>query len=143
MSERIKDNNRIVNNTLFLYIRMFLIMAVTLYTSRVVLDKLGVDDYGIYHSVSGVVAMLAFLNNTLSTGTSRFLTFELGKGSRNTLSETFNTVFYAHLLLAIIVVIFFETIGIWFIKNKLIIPIDEISLLSLYVKKPITLELYL
>ena len=122
MSERIKDNKRIVNNTLFLYIRMFLIMAVTLYTSRVVLDKLGVDDYGIYHSVSGVVAMLAFLNNTLSTGTSRFLTFELGKGSRNTLSETFNTVFYAHLLLAIIVVILFETIGIWFIQNKLIIP---------------------
>ena len=122
MSERIKDNKRIVNNTLFLYIRMFLIMAVTLYTSRVVLDKLGVDDYGIYHSVSGVVAMLAFLNNTLSTGTSRFLTFELGKGSRNTLSETFNTVFYVYLLLAIIVVILFETIGIWFIQNKLIIP---------------------
>lgn len=126
MSERIKDNKRIVSNTLFLYIRMFLIMAVTLYASRVVLDKLGVDDYGIYHSVSGVVAMLAFLNNTLSTGTSRFLTFELGKGNKDTLSETFNTAFYAHLLLAIIVVILFETVGIWFIQNKLIIPASRL-----------------
>ena len=126
MSERIKDNKRIVSNTLFLYIRMFLIMAVTLYASRVVLDKLGVDDYGIYHSVSGVVAMLAFLNNTLSTGTSRFLTFELGKGNKDTLSETFSTAFYAHLLLAIIVVILFETVGIWFIQNKLIIPASRL-----------------
>ena len=70
------DNKKIAKNTLLLYIRMFIIMGVTLYTSRVVLDKLGVVDYGLYGVVGGIVAMLSFLNGTLMTGTSRFITYE-------------------------------------------------------------------
>ena len=74
------DNKKIAKNTLLLYIRMFIIMGVTLYTSRVVLDKLGVVDYGLYGVVGGIVAMLSFLNGTLMAGTSRFITYELNLG---------------------------------------------------------------
>lgn len=120
-------NKRIVKNTLFLYIRMIFIMGVSLFTSRVVLDKLGVTDYGIYNTVGGVVAMLAFLNSTLSTGTSRFLTFELGKDDIKKLKATFCTTFYAHAILAIVLVVVMETIGLWFVYNHLIIPSERIS----------------
>lgn len=79
MEESRINGKRIAKNTIFLYFRMLLIMGVTLVTSRIVLDKLGTTDYGIYGAVGGVVAMLGFLNGTLSTGTSRFLTFELSR----------------------------------------------------------------
>ena len=121
------DNKRIAKNTLFLYFRMIILMGVTLYTSRVVLEKLGVDDYGLYQVVGGVVAMLSFINGTLSIGTSRFLTFELGRKDQNRLHETFNTSFYAHLLLGIILAFLLETIGLWFVYNKLVIPPDRIN----------------
>lgn len=101
---------------------MILIMGVTLYTSRVVLDKLGVDDYGLYNVVGGVVGMLSFLNGTLSTGTSRFLTFELGTGNKEKLIATFSTAFYVHLILSVIVLVLMETGGLWFFYNKLVIP---------------------
>lgn len=127
MKEEIHNNKRAVKNTLFLYLRMLFIMGVTLYASRVILDKLGVSDYGIYNSVGGVVALLAFLNNTLSTGTSRFLTFELGKGDSNGLKDTFNTAFFSHLLLAISVVVILEIFGPMFIKTQLVIPEDRIK----------------
>ena len=83
------DKKRIAKNTLLLYVRMILIMGVSLFTQRVVLDKLGATDYGILGSVAGVVAMLGFLNGTLSTGTSRFLTFEIGRGNFERLKNTF------------------------------------------------------
>ena len=108
-----------------LYIRMILVMAVSLFTQRVVLDKLGTIDYGIYGSVAGVVAMLGFLNGTLSTGTSRFLTFEIGRGDFERLKSTFSTAFYSHLILAIIVAVLLLTGGIWFVENMLIIPADR------------------
>ena len=122
MPEKVQSNKRIAKNTIFLYIRMIFILGVSLYTSRVVLDKLGVDDYGIYNAVAGVVAMLAFLNNTLSTGTSRFLTFDLGRGDASKLKQTFSTAFFTHLILALIVVAVLETAGLWFVENKLVIP---------------------
>jgi O-antigen/teichoic acid export membrane protein len=121
----LQDNKRIAKNTVFLYIRMLFVMGVSLFTSRVVLDKLGVEDYGIYNAVGGVVAMLMFLNGTLSTSTSRFLTFELGRNDIARLTSTFSTAFYAHLILALLVVLFMETIGLWFVYNKLIIPLDR------------------
>ena len=121
------DKRRIAKNTLFLYIRMLIIMAVSLFTQRVVLDKLGATDYGIYAAVGGVVAMLGFLNGTLSTGTSRFLTFELGKGDLNKLKNTFSTAFYAHLILAAIVAVVLLTGGVWFVEHKLIIPAERLS----------------
>ncbi len=83
----------IAKNTLLLYFRMILVMAVSLFTQRVVLDKLGASDYGIYNAVAGVVAMLGFLNGTLSTGTSRFLIFEIGKGNKERLKSIFLTAF--------------------------------------------------
>ncbi len=121
------NNKRIAKNTMFLYFRMILIMGVTLYTSRVILDKLGVEDYGLYQVVGGVVGILSFLNGTLSTGTSRFLTYELGTGNTEKLKRTFSTGFYTHVILALIVVVLMETGGLWFLYNKLIIPADRLD----------------
>lgn len=121
------NNKRIAKNTIFLYFRMILIMLVTLYTSRIILEKLGVEDFGLYNVVGGVVGMLAFLNNSLSTGTSRFITFSLGRDSKEELFETFNTAFYAHLGLGIILVCLLESLGIWFVKTHLLIPEERLS----------------
>lgn len=118
-------NKTIVNNTVILYIRMMFTMLVTLYTSRVVLDVLGVEDYGIYQAVGGVVLVLSFVNNALANGTSRFLTFEIGVGNADTLNRTFSTVLWANVGLALIVVLFAETIGLWFVSNQLIIPLER------------------
>lgn len=123
----LRDNKRIVRNTLFLYVRMIGVMLVTLYTSRVVLDKLGVTDFGLYNSVGGIVGMLSFLSSSLSTGTSRFLTYELGIGNVDRLHKTFNTAFYTHLLFALVIVFVLEALGVWFVKNKLIIPPERLS----------------
>ncbi|MBR5824292.1 MAG: lipopolysaccharide biosynthesis protein [Paludibacteraceae bacterium] len=121
------DKRRIAKNTLMLYSRMFLIMGVSLFTQRIVLYKLGASDYGIYNAVAGVVAMLGFLNGTLSTGTSRFLTFEIGKGDTDRLRQTFSTSFYSHLILAIIVSFILLTGGIWFVEHRLIIPPERLN----------------
>lgn len=127
MSEVSASNKRIAKNTLFLYFRMILIMGVTLYTSRVVLDKLGIVDYGLYATVGSAVGMLSFLNGTLSTGTSRFLTYELGAGNKERLKNTFSTAFYTHLILALIVILAMETVGVWFFYNKLEIPAERLD----------------
>lgn len=119
------DSKRIAKNTLLLYFRMILIMGVTLYTSRVILDKLGVDDYGLYSVVGGVVGMLSFINGTLSIGTLRFLTYELGKGDDNKLRLTFNTAFYTHFVLSVVLAIVLESGGLWFVYHKLVIPPDR------------------
>ena len=105
---------------------MILVMGVSLFTQRVVLDKLGAIDYGIYGSVAGTVAMLGFLNGTLSTGTSRFLTYEIGRGNFERLRKTFSTAFYSHLILAVVVSVLLLSCGAWFVQNKLIIPEDRL-----------------
>lgn len=116
------DAKRIAKNTLYMYIRMILVMGVTIYTSRVILDKLGIDDYGLYNAVASVVGVMTFLNSTLSTSTSRFLTYDLGIGNFEKLRRTFSTSFYAHLILAGIIIISMETIGLWYLSNKFVIP---------------------
>ena len=121
------SNKTIAKNTLFLYFRMMLTMLIALYTSRVILQVLGVDDYGIYQAVGGVVGMLTFLNAALAVGTSRFLTFELGTGDFDKLKRTFSTVLTAHIILAIIIVVISETVGLWFVYNKLMIPPDRLD----------------
>ena len=121
------DNKRIAKNTIFLYFRMILIMGVSLFTSRVILDKLGVVDYGLYNVVGGVVGMLSFLNGTLSNGTSRFLTYELGADNKEKLQKTFSTAFYTHLLLSVIILLIMETGGMWFLFNKLSVPADRLE----------------
>lgn len=115
------DNKRIAKNTLFLYVRMLFVMGVSLYSARVVLDKLGVEDFSLYNVVGGIVGILSFLNGTLSIGTSRFLTYELGRKDSNRLSLTFNTTFYAHFALGILFILLLETGGVWYIYNKLVV----------------------
>jgi len=121
------SNKRIAKNALMLYIRMFLTMIVGLYTSRVVLATLGVEDYGIYGVVGGVVAMMGFLNASMSGATSRFLTFELGRGDKKRLSETFSSALIVHIGIALIVFILAETVGLWFLCNKLVIPAGRMN----------------
>lgn len=117
-----ENNKRIAKNTIMLYLRMFLTMVVGLYTSRVVLQTLGVEDYGIYGVVGGIVAMMGFLNASMSGATSRFLTFELGKGDKERLEKTFSSALIVHIFIAAIVFIVAETVGLWFLSNKLVIP---------------------
>ena len=119
------NNKRVALNTLILYFRMILIMLVTLYTSRVILDELGVKDYGIYNVIGGVVMMFSFLNNCMTSSTQRFITFELGKGNIQKLKEIFSTALNIHIFIAIIIVLLAETIGLWFINEKLVIPNDR------------------
>lgn len=127
MTETIASNHRIAKNTMLLYIRMLFLMAVSLYTSRVILDKLGVVDFGLYNAVGGVVGMLSFLNGTLTNGTVRFLTYELGVGNFDVLKRTFSTAFFVHTILAFFIVIVMETGGLWFLYNKLVIPPDRLQ----------------
>lgn len=120
------NNKRVAKNTLFLYFRMILIMLVTLYTSRVVLAQLGIKDYGIYNVVGGVVTMFAFLNNCMTTSTQRFMTFELGKGNMPRLKDVFAVSLNIHIGIGIAIVVLAETIGLWFVNYKLVIPADRL-----------------
>lgn len=116
------NNKLIVKNTVMLYIRMMFSMFVSLYTSRVVLNTLGVEDYGIYGLVGGIVVLFSFLNATMSGATSRFLTFEIGKGDIEQIKLTFCNAFIVHIGIAFIVLFFAETLGLWFLNWKLNIP---------------------
>lgn len=105
-----------------LYMRMGITMLVGLYTSRVALQVLGVSDYGIYGVVGGIVVFMGFLNGAMSGATSRFLTYELGRGIEGKLKETFVSAFWVHLIIAVIIFVLAETVGLWFLYNKLVIP---------------------
>ena len=115
------NNHLIAKNTIFLYVRMLLSMGIYLYTTRVVLSILGVEDYGIYNVVGGLVAMFSFLNATMSGATSRFITFELGKNSSK-LQTVFSVALTIHIIIALIVFLIGETFGVWFLENELTIP---------------------
>lgn len=99
MSSRAENNKRIAKNTLLLYVRMAIVMLISLYTSRVVLETLGVEDFGIYNVVGGVVAMFGFLNGALSSATQRFITFALGKGDQERLRSIFSTAVNIHIII--------------------------------------------
>lgn len=116
------SNKTIAKNTIFLYFRSFLMMAISLFSSRVILQALGVEDYGLYGAIGSIVAMFTIINGVLAAGTSRFLTFELGKGDKERLRKTFSASFTMHCALAIILFVLLETIGVWFLNNKMNIP---------------------
>ena len=120
-----ENSKRIAKNTLLLYFRMMFTMFISLYTSRVVLKTLGVEDFGVYQTVGGIVAMLSFVNNALTVGSSRFLTYELGTGNFVKLKETFSTVLSVHILLAFFIVLLSETAGLWYVYNKLVVSPDR------------------
>ena len=121
------SNTTIAKNTVFLYISTIVTMVITLYMSRVILEKLGVDDFGIYQAVGGIVGFLSFLNSALSNGTSRFITFELGAGTFERLKKTFSTLLTTHALLGLVILILAETIGLWFVYNKMVIAPERMS----------------
>lgn len=126
MSEAHSSNNaRIAKNTLYLYIRTFITMAVSLYTSRVVLAALGIEDFGIWSVVGGVVAMFLFIKDSLSTSVGRFLTFAIGKNDQHEINKAFSISIFIHLIFALLIVIVCESIGLWFLGQKLVIPEEK------------------
>ena len=127
MTTSAENNKRIAKNTLLLYFRMLLTMVVSLYTSRIVLQALGVDDFGIYNVVGGVVAMFNVLSGSLSSAISRFITFELGKNDSEKLKRVFSTSLTIQIILAVIIAVVAEIVGIWFINEKMNKKLEEIS----------------
>lgn len=128
MSNQTTDNNkRIAKNTLLLYFRMLLMMFVTLFTSREVLDKLGVTDYGIYNVVGGVVAMLGFLNSSMSNAVQRYLSFEIGKNNEAGVNRIFNVSLFAHAGIAVFVFIVMEIVGVWYLNTHMNIPAERMD----------------
>ncbi|MCD8317938.1 MAG: lipopolysaccharide biosynthesis protein [Paraprevotella sp.] len=125
MTDTSENNKRIAKNTLLLYFRMLLLMAVSLYTSRVVLNALGVEDFGIYNVVGGMVAMFSVLSGSLSSAISRFLTFELGRGRTDRLDRIFSTSVTIQLGLGGVVALLAETLGVWFLNVKMNIPAER------------------
>lgn len=127
MDNQTANTKRIAKNTMMLYVRMLFGMLVSLYTSRVVLSTLGVEDFGIQGAVGGFVAMFSLISSSLSSSVSRFLTFELGKGDKESLKQVFSTSLLIHIGLAIIVFLCIETFGVWFLNNRMDnIPVDRL-----------------
>lgn len=123
-----ENNKKIVKNTLALYFRQIITMVVALFTSRIVLQTLGVTDYGINNVVGGVVAMFGFISGTLMSITQRFISVELRKGGDLTvLRKIFSTSMILHVAAAVVVVILAETVGLWFLNNKLVIPAERMA----------------
>ena len=127
MSDNSQNNKRIAKNTMFLYIRMLFTMGVTLFTSRVILQTLGVEDYGIYSVVGGIITMFAFINGGMVSATQRFLTFEIGKGNLPQLKKVFSTSLQIHALISLIIVLLGETVGLWFLYEELVIPAERMT----------------
>ena len=120
------NSGRIAKNTLLLYFRMIFMMLVSLYTSRVVLAALGVEDYGIYNVVGGVVAMFSILSGSMSVAISRFITVDVGKGDIERLKTIFSTSVMIQIIMSVVIFILVESVGIWFLNNKLVIPPERL-----------------
>ena len=127
MTDASANNKRIAKNTLMLYFRMLFMMAVSLFTSRVVLNTLGVEDYGIYNVVGGVVSMFSIISGSLSAAISRFITVELAKGDSEKLRKTFSASVTIQLILSLIIVVLIESIGVWFLNAKIVIPAERLD----------------
>ncbi|MDE5739831.1 MAG: polysaccharide biosynthesis protein, partial [Bacteroidaceae bacterium] len=116
------QNKRIAKNTIFMYIRMAITMCIGLYTSRAVLQALGVEDFGLYNVIGGIVSMFIILNNAMVNTTSRFITVYLAKDDELQTCRIFNMASWVHIVIAILVVLFAETIGLWYLENKFVVP---------------------
>lgn len=120
------SKRRIAKNTALLYFRMILIMLVSLFTVRIILKSLGVIDYGIYNVVGGIVTMLSFLTGTMSSASQRFFAFELGRENYESLNKIFSATVNIYIIISIIILVIAETLGLWFLNNKMNIPADRI-----------------
>lgn len=127
MEDQVNRGKRIAKNTMLLYIRMLVLMLVGLYTSRVVLEALGEQDFGVYNVVGGVVAMFTIISGALNSAVSRFITFEMGKGESAQLNKVYSMAVTIQLILAGVVVILAEPAGLWFIENEMNISPDRID----------------
>lgn len=121
-SETVSSTKRIAKNTLMLYFRQILIMAVSLYTVRVVLNVLGAEDYGIFGVVGGVVTFFSFLSGTMASATQRFFSFAIGKNDGERLKQSFCVNLVIYMLIALIATLLLETLGVWFVYKKLSVP---------------------
>ena len=121
------DNKRIAKNTLYLYFRMILLIAINLYASRLILKLLGVEDFGIYNIVGGVVNMFTFMGGAMTAATQRYLNYYLGKDDKKSLQLVFNASIRIHIIAALFVVILCESVGLWFLYNKLVIPPERLN----------------
>lgn len=119
------SNKRIAKNTTLLYIRMFIILIISLYTSRVILSVLGAEDFGIYNVVGGVVVLFSFLTNAMTSSTQRFLNYNLGLNDEKKTNKVFNTALIIHFTIFILVLVLSETVGLWLVKTQLNIPADR------------------
>lgn len=122
MSDTSSANKRIAKNTLVLYVRMLFTMGISLFTSRVILQTLGVEDYGISSVVGGVISMFTFINAAMVSSTQRYLNFELVRDDANQLRSVFSTSLQIHALIALAIIVLSETVGLWFLNEKLVIP---------------------
>lgn len=122
MTDISANNKRLAKNTTFLYLRMFVVMLISLYTTRVVLRELGVTDYGIYNVVAGFISLFAFLNNCLNTGTNRFYNHALGKNNQEEVRRVYNASCRIQVFLMMLLVALLETVGLWYINNRMVIP---------------------
>ena len=127
MTNTTDNNKRIAKNTMLLYFRMIFMMVVSLYTSRVILKTLGIDDYGIFNVVGGVVSLFSFINGAMAGGTQRYLTFALGKKDLKRMRTVFCTCVNIHLLISAAILLLAETIGLWFFYEKMSIPADRLD----------------
>lgn len=127
MSNSAQNNKRIAKNTAMLYIRTLFVMFISLYTSRVILEALGVDDYGIYQVVGGIVAMFSVISSSLSTAISRFITFEIGSGNKERLKRIFSTSVTIQIAIAVIVAVLTEFVGLWFMEAEMQIPPERLN----------------
>ena len=121
------STKRIAKNTLMLYFRQILIMLVSLYTVRVVLNTLGAEDYGIYNVVAGVVTMFSFLSGAMATASQRYFAFEMGRGNEEGLQKIFSVTMTIYMLLALIIMLLAETVGLWFVNTRLVIPAQRMT----------------
>lgn len=121
------QDSRIVKNTLILYVRLFFTMLVALYTSRLILNALGAEDYGIYNVVGGVVTVFSFLNTALASSTQRFINYHLGQSDSKNLNDTFNTSIVIHFCIALLIFFLAETIGLWFLNTQINVPESKIA----------------
>lgn len=126
-----ENNKRIAKNTAFLYVRMFVTLIVTLYTSRIVLLILGIEDFGIYSLVAGVVVLFSFFNAAITNAIQRYITMALGKADKEYEKRIFSTSFIALLLLAIVLVALCETVGLWFLNSELKVPADRLHMANI------------
>ncbi len=126
-NEQQQNNKRIAKNTLLLYVRTLIVMVVGLLTSRVNLDSLGVENFGIYNVVGGLVVMFSSLSGALSMAISRFLTFELGRNDSESLKRVYCTSIVIQVIMALIIVVLAETVGLWFLNAKMVIPTERLE----------------